>query len=347
MYEYFQYDLSIPLNYFRYSVDTIECDLENIFFISESVSCSKNQEYEACEYEDIPDVEVTLFCDGNGFKLRIKGLISKDKSEAFLRAKQIVDPICVRLSYLLVHNDPNKGVFQPKLEPKWQDVVCKEIPFGGYSLTGCGGAIIAFRDSFSLAFTGEIKTEKILLADWIDESDSDDDLNFLYNEFYFALGTEVVTSKYLHLFAIIEWCEKKFEKKNASKRILNDDQVESVVTLLENNINDIVDCNINMICSRVKQKLSQITDIGRKPKLLNILRYMNITTISYSGKEEIVDIKMIDNLVELRNKLFHGGVTTKERRDKYVNAVTQLFYIDEQIIDYVQEHGCNCDSENE
>lgn len=89
----------------------------------------------------------------------------------------------------------------------------------------------------------------------------------------------------------------------------------------------------NRVCSALKQTLGNLTDIGRKEKLVHILHQMGIREIKNCGTEFEIDDKTIGKLISLRNKCYHGD--RKKADHSYMNidlAVTQLMYLCEQII---------------
>ena len=87
------------------------------------------------------------------------------------------------------------------------------------------------------------------------------------------------------------------------------------------------------VCGSLKQTLGNLTDIGRKEKLVHILHQMGIREIKDCGTEFVVDNKTIGQLISLRNKCYHGD--RKNADQPYMDidlAVTQLMYLCEQII---------------
>lgn len=322
-----KYKIRIPLVYNKYAVDSLEYNVENIFdFIGECECVLPNDK----SIENSSDINLSLYSEKSTVFVELSSIVSNSKQNAYVVANQILSKLCARLSLEIVRNDPNKAIFQPRFEPDWmnsnweQESIMKEedILFGG-------GFKVSLKDECSMSFSQHVYSEDIQLKEWMEESD--ENLLFLINEYYFALGTEVVTSKFMHLFTLIEWCEKKFEKYNLAKVLLDEKQRDEIVDLVKGNVDEQVR---TQIAECISDSLAKKTDIGRKEKLLNILHYLGIDKIRYNGSDKFLDIHLIGNLIYLRNKLFHAGATNVEERDKYKKAVVDLFCIDEQIIDY-------------
>lgn len=154
-------------------------------------------------------------------------------------------------------------------------------------------------------------------------------------EYYLALETENIKSKFFYLFSIIEFCEKEYEDYNGSSRILSDDEVDTFIARARG----LIDAeNWDQVKSFLKGKLIKIYDIGRVRKLENILRWMGIEKYKYFGADNAVNKELLSSIIKLRNKSFHG---TKEKSEdvegKYANAVEELLYIDEKILDFVMK----------
>ena len=78
----------------------------------------------------------------------------------------------------------------------------------------------------------------------------------------------------------------------------------------------------------LKQILGNLTDIGRKEKLVHILHEMGIYKIENCGTEFEIDSKTIGQIINLRNKCYHADRKNKEETKIDIDlAVTQLMYI--------------------
>ena len=77
--------------------------------------------------------------------------------------------------------------------------------------------------------------------------------------------------------------------------------------------------------------------IGRAKKLKNILQWMGIESYSYRGSSQLITTKMLEKIIKVRNKTFHGTKESEEIINKnYAEIVEKLLYIDERIIDFVK-----------
>lgn len=82
---------------------------------------------------------------------------------------------------------------------------------------------IYIQDSAYCIVKTKIPSAEINIGEWL--SKKDEVAEFLMNEYYSALGTENVKSKFFHLFAIIEFCEKEYRDHNGSSNLLSDDEM--------------------------------------------------------------------------------------------------------------------------
>ncbi len=155
------------------------------------------------------------------------------------------------------------------------------------------------------------------------------------NEYYEALGTENIKSKFFHLFSIIEFCEKEYEGHNGSSRLLADEEVDMVIESVQKQI----DTNKRVrIVSILKNNLVKVHDIGRVEKLENILKWMGIESYRRFGLDKPIDKKLLSDLTTLRNKSFHGTrENAADAEKKYADAVEVLLYIDEKILDFLMK----------
>lgn len=93
----------------------------------------------------------------------------------------------------------------------------------------------------------------------------------------------------------------------------------------------------NRVINSVKGNLIKMTDIGRAEKLVNILHGMGIDEIKAGAEAIRVDKKLVQSLIDLRNRSYHGGVSYEGK--KYISvewAVVQLMEICQNIIQYVR-----------
>ena len=275
------------------------------------------------------------------FIAEIEELICDDKRVIKKHLRSIVDKICKELSLVFTHQNCNRHLFQQRVEPNWSSAQWNEKiykPYRDALSGGKSGGIIISESHLSIEVsaygivTTLIHSDQISIEDWL--CPKDDNLEFLINEYYSALGSEKIKSKFFHLFAMIEFCESKYREHNGSQPLYPEENVKKVIDVLEENGFD------EDIRSETKKALRQKTDIGRKEKILNILHWMGIETFERFGEVNIIDIDIIDEFVKIRNKAFHGGEEKAEDvEERYRIAVEKLLYINEKIIEFVRNHS--------
>lgn len=359
----FKYDIQIPLFYNSYSVHETNPDRE-IHFEIETTYEEFSVEYISYEipgYKDgYPFKDTVRVClrdaDDHGFLCEIKGMLVDDEIYAKEFAERIIDRICKRLSFFLCKHNCDRHSFQPRVEAKWSGAIfdrCEYQPFidarrkAFEELSGDNKELhiedhIYMTDSVNFQIRQKIPSKEINIKEWLFHKN--EFVEFLLNEYYCALGTEKIKSKFFHLFSMIEFCEREYEDHNGASRLLDDSQVKAIV----NNIpfeDDFKDKD--KIISMLKSDLKKANDIGRIVKLLNILNWMDITTFKQFGREVPIDKDILEAIVKIRNKSFHGSTEDISETEKaYSDAVTILFYINEKILDFVIANNPFVDEEH-
>ena len=191
--------------------------------------------------------------------------------------------------------------FETLLQKKEDFVETTMVDGKKYQVITMESAPIVISTSLYNKIYGRMPTDDFLLYVECDDTD----LNYMLDEFYLALGQENRYSK------LIEAITKA---------------VMDISTMVDRE-------KRNRVCGALKQTLGNLTDIGRKEKLVHILHQMGIREIKNCGTEFEIDDKTIGKLISLRNKCYHGD--RKKADHSYINidlAVTQLMYLCEQII---------------
>lgn len=364
----FKYDIAIPLTYNRFALRSNDPDSELRYEIEQL--CEEELKVVFRTYEvpgygggyDFKDiVKVRLYKndtdngqtgniqrkDDSKLICEINGMLVDDEIYARKFSEEIVDRICKRLSLVFIKHNDNRHLYQPRVEAMWSKAVfnrCEYAPFveakrkaleeiDGNNKTIYMEDHMYIRDSVYCISRISIPSDKIKIREWL--SKENDAVEFLMNEYHSALGTENIKSKFFHLFAIIEFCEKEYEEHNGSSRLLSDEEVDMVIAGIEKQI-DVK--NRKKIISILKNDLMKANDIGRVGKLENILKWMGIEEYKEFGHDKAIDKKLLDGITTLRNKSFHG---TKENavdvERKYADAVEKLLYIDEKILDFLMK----------
>lgn len=347
----FKYDIQIPLLYNRYAVQKVIPDREICFKLEPTNECFsvKFITYEIPGYNDgYPFRDSVCVClknaEDHGFICEINGMLVDDEIYAKEFSERIVDRICKRLSFFLCKHNCNLHSFQPRVEAKWSSAIfnrCEYQPFidarrkAFDELDGDNRVIriedhMYMKDSAFFSIRQTIPSKEIKIKEWLFHKN--DFIEFLLNEYYCALGTEKIKSKFFHLFSMIEFCEREFEDHNGASRLLDDNQVQAIVDNItfENDFKD-----RGKIKSMLISNLKKVNDIGRTLKLLNILNWMGITVVYQAGRKIQIDKNILDAIIKLRNKSFHGSTEDINEMEKaYSDAVEKLFYISEQILEY-------------
>lgn len=359
------YHMVVPLRYYTYDLHSEKKDSEYVMGLKQDMDWNVTRIVE----QPIPDtnqifrreepVHIHLFCENDVeheeipadfFEVEITNLVAPDQDEARVFVKPYLYRICRTLSFFLSQNNCNKHSYQPRVETdvehavwgrsvyepfetllqKKEDFVETTLVDGKkYQVITMESAPIVISTSLYTKIYGRMPTDDFLLYVECDDTD----LNYMLDEFYLALGQENRYSKFFHLFSIIEFVEKRYEDHNGANKLLASDEIEAITKAVMD-ISTMVDREKrNRVCGALKQTLGNLTDIGRKEKLVHILHQMGIREIKNCGTEFEIDDKTIGKLISLRNKCYHGD--RKKADHSYINidlAVTQLMYLCEQII---------------
>ena len=359
------FNVLIPLRYYTYDLHSEKKDSEYVMGLKQDVDWNVARMVE----KPIPEtnqifrkeepVHIHLFCENDAeheeipadfFKVEITNIVASDQDEARVFVKPYLYRICRTLSFFLSQNNCNKHSYQPRVETdvehaiwgsslyepfeellqKKKDSVETTVVDGKkYQVITVESAPIVISASLYTKIYGRMPTDDFLLYVECDDTD----LNYMLDEFYLALGQENRYSKFFHLFSIIEFVEKRYEESNGANKLLAPEEIEAIAKAVMN-------CSMmadkekrDRVCGALKQTLGNLTDIGRKEKLVHILHQMEIREIKDCGTEFVVDNKTIGQLISLRNKCYHGD--RKNADQPYMDidlAVTQLMYLCEQII---------------
>lgn len=363
----YEFNIKVPLTYNKFAILSNNPDTEHCYVFEgcyEEIFEEVFKTYEIPEYSDGYEfkntIKITLQENivDNAKNLQMKeaprliceinGLLVDDDKVAKVFAENIVNKICKRLSLIFIKYNHNRHLSQPRVEPVWREASYdynKYNPFieMKYKTKGNfeGDNNIIYLDDYLSLRVGiycvtrtTIPSHEIRLGEWL--KNLDDDLEFLVNEYYSALGTENIKSKFFHLFSMIEFCEMKYRKYNGSCRLLSDEEVDAIIAGVENYVDK---NNKEKVLSILKSNLLKASDIGRARKLENILKWMGVEKVKQNGIEKMIDKELLDKLIELRNKSFHG---TKEKTDdaikRYATAVESLLYINEMILEFMMQN---------
>lgn len=289
------------------------------------------------------------------FHCEITGIIADSEGRAYTLVEDSVIKICKALSILISCHNCNKQGYQPRVEPddkhmKWHkekyepyEALIEQAIQPREYIDENGNRVIClyaesgieFSGSISHTIFGKMNTEHFPDYYYYEKFPV---LNHIMDEFYIALGRETITSKFFHLFAIIEYIEREFVNLADAQMFFDDSEKKQVLDCLE---------HLNMskekrerLKSSVKGVMSRATQLGREEKLVNILHNMGIREFSNCGTPFVVNKGSVKELVALRNSFFHGEGKATENSTARISvetAVARLMYLCEKIIVYVAE----------
>lgn len=309
-------------------------------------------------------MKFTLSCDrrdeGNrlsvhNFVLGIENVVAQDEAQALQMVESDVHRVCRTLSFQSSVHNCNKHSYQPRVQPDYHNVTWKESVYEWDERESVsddaiddyidenGKRVIRVRiDENTVGIRNRISVF-MTLSVWLSPEEflqyyaieMDADMDFIMEEFFVALGKEAMTSKFFHLFTIIEFVEKQYVDMAKAKPLLIESEISSMLKVLDE-LPDVESAVKNRVINSVKGNLIKMTDIGRAEKLVNILHGMGIDEIKAGAEAIHVDKKLVQSLIDLRNRSYHGGVSYEGK--KYISvewAVVQLMEICQNIIQYV------------
>ena len=352
----FEYSIVVPLTYNKFSIYTnnpsseINYRLEGVkkdFSINiksfEIPDCKEGKTFNNVItiklYTKERENTLKLFCE-------INGLLVDSEKYAKQFVEDIINRICKELSLVFIKHNANRQAYQPRVEALWNQAEWNRREYPPFvearrkALEKDDGKYktvvlednMYFHDSVYCMIYVDIPAIELPISNWL--FPKDDAVEFLMTEYYSALGTEKIKSKFFHLFSIIEFCEKKYEEYSGAKKIFSDENVNDIISKVETYIEKE---RKEKVLPLLKGDLLKCTDIGRTAKLKNILRWMGIVKYSFCGTDQLITKEMLDEIIKLRNKSFHGAQESEEEiHKKYTEIVEKLLYIDEKILDFVK-----------
>lgn len=288
------------------------------------------------------------------FQCTVSGIVAESKT----KARELVDAFIIRacksLSILMSCQNCNKQGYQPRVEPDYRRQSWKEEAYQPYeklveeacepkeTIDENGRRVIHMfidhsnvmvEEECYMTIFGKMDAKHFFEFYQYERSP---DLSYIMDEYYAALGREALTSKFFHLFSIIEYVEKNFIQLAECKKIFKMEDKQLVREAFKKI--DLPKDKRNRLCSFVMSSMGRATDIGREEKLVNILHNMGVSQFRECGTQFAVDRKTIGELIGLRNSFYHGGGKNAEDVKKQIDvetAVARLMYICERIIVYV------------
>lgn len=72
----------------------------------------------------------------------------------------------------------------------------------------------------------------------------DEKLDYMLEEYYVALGVEMITSKFYHLFTIVELIEQEYIGLSNSYHLFSKEEINQVMERIENSVEDLKQCYV-------------------------------------------------------------------------------------------------------
>ncbi len=362
-----RFSANIPLIYNKEDIHNYKEDSEFICGLTNNIVWS--QTYDVCEkIEDgtgtilscQEEMKYILSCGmqkenshipEDAFSLCVENVVAHNSEEAESILMPVLHNVCRVLSFQMNVQNCNKQGYQPRVQTDYKNIDWSQSVYEPYE------EIMAESDEVDeyIDENGKkiqvirFKSPKIVIKTAIHISmftnlnekevigllhvSMDEKLDYMLEEYYVALGVEMITSKFYHLFTIVELIEQEYIGLSNSYHLFSKEEINQVIERIENSVEDLKQCYVK---DAVRNQMSKITNIGRVDKLVNILREMGITEITNCGRPFEVNRQTIEQLIDLRNRCFHGGY--RHRKDfkamPMEDAVPMLLEVCQRAIQY-------------
>lgn len=269
----------------------------------------------------------------------VNGVVAENKEQALNILSGYINRLCKRLTFNFNLHNCNRHLYQPRVEPDWGSAKWSKVQYQVYldwlheredDAIQIPSYLYGACSVYSTSCV-KIKTQELDAQSWLQPLGEAQD--FLMDEYYAALGSETVKSKFFHLFAIIEFIEHNYKQYQGTEEWFTREELER----LERSLDEVWKKNEYSFSKAQKNKLREIlmskvavaTKIGRAGKLLNILNQMGIYELKIMHETVAIDKKKLQHLIDLRNKTFHGE---ENEIGEYKKGVEFLLYLCEAII---------------
>lgn len=340
----YQYDVTLPLIYARDALNSLEKDHHMQMGLDQDIQfevpVSGLWENSGLDVQQSP-WQITISCGqdpdiddlpDHKFLFHISHLTAHSKTEARRLMEPVLFQSCRALSMMLHKSNANRHLFQPRVEPEYEASKWKETPYPQKD-DAAHAVRIVVDASCELTIYG-----KLASADFKRYYQTKNAAcEYVFNEFYLALGQENFRSKFFHLFSVIEFIEREYAFLAGAEPLFEKEERQQVKKALKNILDNRQ--KQNRLETMVLQCIGKATDIGRDQKLVNILQGMNIREFHICDRAVRIDNDLIGKLRKKRNTAFHGAEETEEKNGiSDQEAVTCLMYICPEIIEFIAEH---------
>lgn len=304
----------------------------------------------------------SFFMPDRIFNCTVSGIVAVSKKKARKLVEGYILRTCKSLSVLMSCNNCNKQGYQPRVEADYEQQEWKHEIYQPYEklmkeanepkeyIDENGRRVVAISMEHGIMFS-DMKVQMTIFGN-VDTThffdfyncEQSPNLEFMVDEYYTALGTESMTSKFFHLFSIIENVEKNYVYLADTHKIFDEDDKGVVLRSIEQL--EMPKAKLDTLRSTIMGIMGRATEIGREAKLVNILHNMGIKDCSDCGTPFIIDKDSIRQLTNLRNSYYHGDGKKCGDSEKYISvdtAVARLMNICERIIVSVMKMNRNED----
>lgn len=360
-----RFSVKAPLTYNTTDIRSGEEDSQFLIGLEHDITwtsqynvCEQIPEFSDCKIDRQETMHFRLQCGWQDeeihlpesrFVLNIENVVAHNQEEAERMMEQSIHNICRVLSFQMNVHNCNKQGYQPRVQVNQKNVVWKENVYEPYEevmkreeseeyIDENGNRVICVREVASINI--ETSVSATIFCCLKEEEffklfnvNMDEKMDFILEEYFIALGVEKMTSKFFHLFSIIEFVEKEYVSLAEADRLISDEDIEQVIEIVEGALTP---DKRERILGTLKGQMMKMTNIGRTDKLVNILHAMNIMKIDNCAIPFDVNKKVIRELIDMRNRCFHGNGASGGA-GKHISvelAVTQLLEICQRIIQY-------------
>ena len=277
-----------------------------------------------CAHLTLDDVECHMEL-GERNRFTLHGIKASSENNAFASAAILLNKLCIAAT--VASEIPNQNPHCGYLRLRWDAK--------GIKITPRDHSILGISESSDLTFIPNISVE--FLAAITEAISRVGGVSLIFDAYYRAMGPQDPRTSYAVGFFVIELVESRFTSKITTHPLLPDDLVRSISdhakTLLKSRgLQEVIDG----VASRIGN-LQRATIEARNEKLTTILRdVFQITEVNTGVQRQQVEPTLVQQLIDARNKLFHGS-TTSGNADDYRELTPMLMSIIGQILKAVVE----------
>ncbi len=296
------YNVTFALRYYTYDLHSEAKDSEFVMGLKQPV----DWDVEHLVEEEIPgtqqafrnceNVHFNLYSENDSenesvpadyFNLKITNIVVHNQEEAYSFVKPYLYRVCRTLSFFLSIHNCNKHSYQPRVEADIENAAWDNKEYGLFEqvlnqgeeneikttwIDGKKCQVITI-ESEPITISSRVYLKiygRMPVEDFLDYTDcTDTDINYMLDEFYLALGQENKYSKFFHLFSIIEFVEKRYKNLNGANKLVESDKADEIMKKVLEILNIEDSKKRESVKSSFKQKLCELTDIGRNDNFNN------------------------------------------------------------------------------